>query len=187
MILLSLRMIADLVPIDVRSLKKIKRCLVRLVGFHDPPPAYGELQRIPELAYPCIGAMVRVLDAYHPFELAPSDMDRPGMDEEPASTVLAGSIFIDLVLALFWEVKDFIMLPSMVLKQLLECLVIIIYKHDLDSKTLIHLRSSVHRAVKCVLALVISDHSYQIRQLALTVCHEFIKRFPLPRYYDFIW
>ncbi|EIN07352.1 hypothetical protein PUNSTDRAFT_144852 [Punctularia strigosozonata HHB-11173 SS5] len=185
-VVLALGMVANLVPVDINVLKRIKNCLAAVLGFRKPPPVYGELQVIPASSYPCIGELVKVLDAFYPFDVTPSDMGRSGVDEESPSKLLAGSIFIDLVLAIFLELRDLDSLPLTVIKQLLECLLIIIYKHDFDSKSLINLRSVLNRAAKRVLGLVVSDTSYQIRQLALTVCTEFIKRFPLPRYYGLI-
>jgi hypothetical protein len=185
-LLLSLQMIADGIAIDNFTLLKIKAHLVQVIGFNDvtvvPAPSghtfyvrFGEVREIPQLAFPCISELLSVLDAHHPVNLAPSAMGSHTEDGH-SSPLLVGSIFVDVSLGMFCTVRDFSSLPVLTAKSMLEALVIIIYKHDFESRTLKHLQQNLRRAVMRALELLLQDISYELRQLALSITQAFIKR-----------
>lgn len=180
-------MIADGVSVDLYSLQKIKFHLLQVVGFEEVitvATATGEgfsvtfanLGSIPEIALPCISELSTVLDAVRPFKLAPSAMGGPNGEDDEPWPLLVGSIFVDIALALFCEVKDMLSLPILVVKAMLESLLIIVYKHDFDCKTLKHLQHNLRKAVRRVMDLLLQDLCYELRQLSLTVIQAFIKR-----------
>lgn len=180
-------MIADGVAIDNFTLLKLKIHLVQVAGFngisaipsqggHSFYVQFGEAKEIPELALPCISSLLPVLDAYHHIDLSPSAMaGANGHDDRPLS-VLVGSIFVDVLLALFCTVRDLSSLPLLTLKSMLETLCVVIYKHDFESRALRHLQQTLRRAVLRALDVLSQDTSYEIRQLALSVTQAFIKR-----------
>ena len=90
--------------------------------------------------------------------------------------VLVGSAFVDLALAAFDSAADMGKAPVLALKALLENVVIVFYKHDLESRALRHLQHAARRAVLRVLELLVEDISYELRQLCLSVVQAFISR-----------
>lgn len=180
-------MVADGIAIDSFTLLKLKIHLVQVVGFSDisaiplqsGPSFYvqfGEVKEILELALPCISALLPVLDAYHHIDLPPSAMAGANEHDNRPLSVLVGSVFVDVSLAIFCTVRDFSSLPLLTLKSMLETLCVIIYKHDFESRVLRHLQQTLRRAVLRVVDVLSQDTSYEIRQLALSVTQAFIQR-----------
>jgi hypothetical protein len=180
-------MISDGIAPDSFTLLKLKIHLVQVLGFSDisavPSQSghsfhvqFGEVKEIPELALPCISALLPVLDAYHPTDLAPSAMAGTNEHDDKPSSLLVGSIFVDVSLAMFCTVRDFSSLPLLTFKCILETLCVVMYKHDFESRALRHLQQSLRRAVLRALDILSQDTSYEIRQLALSVTQAFIKR-----------
>ena len=117
-----------------------------------------------------------MFDAHYHVELLPSSMmGHIAQDDRPAS-ILVGSVFVDLFLAMFSAIRDFTSLPLLTLKGLLETLCVIVYKHDFENKVQRHLQQPLRRAVSRVLDLLSEAISYDIRQLALSLVQAFIKR-----------
>jgi hypothetical protein len=186
-VLLSLQMIADDISIDLFSLQKIKIHLLQVVGFSDVivvPMTSGEgfhvtfskLGTIPELAFPCINQLSTVLDATRPFKLAPSAMGGSHPEDVETWPLLVGTLFVDVLLITFCEVRSLLSLPILTLRSMLESLIIIIYKHDFESKPLQHLHHSLRKAVRRTMEVLLRDVSYELRQLALAVVQAFVKR-----------
>lgn len=185
-------MIEDGVPIDNFSLLKIKFHLAQVIGFKDVSivPAsnghsfhvrLGNIDGMPEHCLSCVNQLSKVLDAWHPFELAPSAMGGPYVDDETTSPLLVGAIFVDISLAIFFQTTDLLSLPVLTVKSMLESLIIVIYKHDLDARPLKHIQGAMMRAVRRAMELVPQDISYEIRQLALSVVQAYVKRWPTLR------
>lgn len=59
--------------------------------------------------------------------------------------------------------------------------IIIIYKHDFDARPLQHLRKLLRHAVRRAMEITLQEISYEIRQMALSVVHAYIKRWPVIR------
>lgn len=180
-------MIADGITVDSLTLLKLKAHLVRVFGFKDvsvvPSPdghafhvRFGEAPEIPELALPCVKGLMSVLDAHYSVDLTPSTMGVGHGQDEKQSSLLVGSVFVDVSLAMFCTVRDLSALPVLIVKNMLEALCIIIYKHDLASHTLMHLQQNLRRAVVRALELLVQDVGYELRQLALSAVQAFIKR-----------
>ncbi|KAF8077923.1 hypothetical protein FPV67DRAFT_1403007 [Lyophyllum atratum] len=189
-VFLSLQMIAGGITIDSFMLLKVKSHLVQVTGFRDVSviPSqngqsfyvqFGEVPEIPEVALPCVNQLLPVMDASYSVDVAPSAMaganGANGLDERPIS-VLVGSIFVDVFLAMFCTVRDLASLPILTFKNMLETLCVVIYKHDFESKTLRHLQQTLRRAVVRALDCLAADISYDLRQLALSVTQAFVKR-----------
>lgn len=184
-------MIADGIAIDMVSLLKIKEHLLRLIDFPEVSlvssgsgqsfyVSYGDLGSIARWSFPCLDDLLLVLDTSHSFYLAPSAMGGPYADEYVGTQLLVGSAFADVLLNIFIYAKDMVDLPPLTLKNLLKALLAVIYKHDLDSRPLKHLQGHLRRALRRTLDLVTEDKhlSYELRQLALSNCQAFIKRWP---------
>lgn len=180
-------MIAEGIPIDVFSLLKIKLHLANLLGYPDaqlvPAPSghsfhieCGQLGEIAELTLPCIDGLMALLDAFHHLDIPPSAMT--GSEDDEPSKLLVGSIFVDVILSLFNQIDDFATLPFLTAKALLQSLTIIVYKHDLESRPLHHLRDNLRKAIRKATDLLLLDISYELRQLALSVCQAYLKRWP---------
>lgn len=185
-------MIEDGVNIDIFSLLKIKFHLAQVVGFRDVsivPASNGhafhvrlsDLDTIPAQSIPCVNQLPKVLDAPHSFDLAPSAMGGPYADDDTPFSLLVGAIFVEVSLAVFFHASDLLSLPVLTVKSMLESLMIVIYKHDLDIKPLKHLHGALMRAVRRAMELVSQDISYEIRQLALSVVQAYVKRWPTLR------
>ncbi len=184
-------MIADGLDVYIFALLKLKFLLVRLLGFKDAslvPTSSGrsfyvrfsQLTKLNTFAYPCLDNLMPVLDASFPFELAPAAMGGPYAEDEMPVTLLIGSAFVDVVLDVFVQLQDLAFLHALTLKNLLKTLLIVIYKHDFDSKSLRHLHSNLRTADRKTLDLLLAERylSYELRQLALSICQAFIKRWP---------
>jgi hypothetical protein len=185
-------MIEDRVHIDIFSLLKIKFHLAQVVGFHDVSivPAssghafhvrLGNSVDIPEQSISCVSQLSMLLDACHPFELAPSAMGGPYVEDDTPCSLLVGAIFVDVSLAMLSYTADLLSLPILTIKAMLESVMMVIYKHDIDAKPLKHLHGLLMRAVRRAMDLVTQDISYEIRQLALSVVQAYVKRWPTLR------
>ena len=182
-------MIAEGIPIEVSHMLKLKDHLARMLGFAEVAMItigttshffvqFGSLNVIPEAAYPCLNELMLTLDSAQPYSLMSSAMGgRYSEDEMPAS-LLVGSVFVDLFLETFIHCNNLETLPPLTLKNLLKSLIIVIYKHDFDSRPLKLFQPQLRRAVKRALDLLLEELSYDLRQLVLTACHAFIKRWP---------
>jgi hypothetical protein len=180
-------MIADGIDIDIFSLLKIKLFLVKAIGFTDtsmvPSPSgnafhvrFAAVDNIPDLAIPIVNALSGVLDAQHPYDLPSSAMGGIYADDDNPWRLLVGTIFVDVLLATFCSVENLLSLPDSTVKGMLESLMIIIYKHDLDSRPLKQYQNYLRRAIRCTLDLLLEATSYELRRLALSVVQACTKR-----------
>ncbi|KAH9951250.1 hypothetical protein B0H21DRAFT_272251 [Amylocystis lapponica] len=186
---LSLRMVSDGIHVDTPSLLKIKDQVVRVLGFQDvslvPAPngysfyvRFGSLDEIPESSDACICDLMYVLDSSQTHDVAPSNIGGPSVHDETTCSLLVGSIFVDVLLELFINAEDIASLPFITVKNMLKSLIIVIYKHDFETKPLRHLQGNLRRAVRRTLDLLLMNLSYELRQLALSACQAFIRRWP---------
>ena len=174
-------MIADGIRIDVTSLVKVKFFTVQILGFRDAslvPTRNGHayvdfaaIDYLPDNSLSCISELSHVLDAHHPFDLAPSEVGGPYVADENPVSLLVGSIFVDVVLSMIHniELEKLASFPVLSVKYLLECLAVVVQKHDLESKPLKHLQGNLRRALKRTLDLLLEDIAYELRQLAMLV------------------
>ena len=181
-------MISNGAPANIHTMLRLKTHLVRSLGFRDVSEVqsgngqaffiqFGTLSVLPESSYPCLNEFARLLDAYQPFDIAPSAIGGPFADDDLHTPLLVGSVFVDVFLAIFNEVAVD-SLPFIVLKNLVKCVIIIAYKHDLESKPLRHLQGGFRKVVRKLNDMVMMDLGYEIRQLARTACDACIKRWP---------
>ncbi|GBE81969.1 hypothetical protein SCP_0403450 [Sparassis crispa] len=186
---LSMRMVSDGVFIDLVSLLKIKDHVARVVGFQDVtivPTASGHtfhvrfsaLGTIAESADPCLNDLMMILDSSRSYDLPPSAMGGLYAEDDSPCHLLVGSVFVDILLDLFVHAEAVGTLSPITLKNMLKSLIILVHKHDFDSKPLMHLQGNLRRAVRHTLDLLFMNLSYEIRQLALSACLAFIKRWP---------
>jgi hypothetical protein len=98
-------------------------------------------------------------------------------DTDTAST-LVGSGFVDVILAFINDFEDIIRLPYLSAKMLLQSLIVAIIKHDFDSKLLKPLYPQLRKAVRKALSVAMSEESYDLRQLGISVAQVFIKTRP---------
>ncbi|EPQ58100.1 hypothetical protein GLOTRDRAFT_72136 [Gloeophyllum trabeum ATCC 11539] len=184
-VILSLQMIANGIAVDIAALLRIKTQLLKILGFADVSliPAlsghafhvrFGDFIEIPESALPCISELPALFDAFHPFDLAPSAMGGPYSHEETPANLLVGSAFVDVLLALVVK-QDFSNMPVGTARHLMEALLIVIYKHDFDSRPLRHLMPDLRHAVRHVMDVLLMDVAYELRRLSVSICNAYIK------------
>lgn len=184
-------MIADGIAVDVFSLLKLKDQLVRTIGFQDVsliPSTNGHnffiqfrgINSIPPPAYSSVADLMIVLDSARPYELSCSAMGGPDVEDETPCELLVGSAFVDVLLGLFVQLDDPASLPPLTLKNVLKALIIVMQKHDFDSRPLRHLHGELRTALRCCLTLLLNEEqlSLELRQLALSNCQIFISRWP---------
>jgi hypothetical protein len=180
-------MIANGIPIDLFSLLRVKVELLRISGFTDVDVVphnngqsfhvtFSKLGIIPRLALPCIHDLPTLLDAPYPFRLPSSAMGGPLTDDDATDSLLVGSVFVDFALAIFCGSTDLGSLSTQTVKAMLESIIIIINKHDLESRPLRYLQSPLFKAVRRAMELVSADITYEIRQLALSVTQSFVTK-----------
>ncbi|KAE9396073.1 hypothetical protein BT96DRAFT_997116 [Gymnopus androsaceus JB14] len=184
-LLLSLDMIADGIPIEYNDLSRIKQHVARVLGFDDvhAVPAtsghsffveFGDLKSIPAFAYPCVNHLLVLLDA--PHQLSITDAELQGFVNDRAWPLLVGSPYVDILLGIFNSGEDLIALPVLTLKSLLESLGVVIYKHNIENVYLRHFQPQLKRAVSRVMEIMLQDINYECRQVALSVVHSYIKK-----------
>lgn len=191
LISLSLRMVADGIPIEVFSLLKLKHQLLSTLGYHDVslvPSANGQtfyvqfhgLDFVPPTAFPCIADLMLVLDSARPYNLSCAAMGGPDVDDETYYTLLVGSAFVDILVDVFGHLDEPTSIPPLALKNLLKAFIIVVQKHDFDSPPLRHLHNELRKASRCCLVMFSNDEhfSLELRQLALSACQVFITRWP---------
>jgi hypothetical protein len=179
-------MISSGINIDLSTLLKLKKHLVHDLGFVNVSNVPGQgfhvafehIRITTRDVSPCMDELLSVLDAPHPFHLVASAMTESLSPSDTPAALLVGSIFVDVIFALITGSEDLVDLPFLTTKRLLECLLVVMYKHDLESQPLRHLQGNLRRAVLRVLNLVPTGLSYELRQLALTVAQTYIKLWP---------
>ncbi len=187
LILLSMHMIADGVQIDLFSFLKIKYHLLVVLGAFGaslaPAPnghsfhvQLGEVKLISGAALPCIPGIMLLLDSYRQFSIPPSAMT--GVEDDTHSTLVVGSVVVDVFLGLFACLENLQEIPFIYAKAMLQSLVIVIYKHDLESAPLKHLREQLRRVVRRTSEWLCMEISYELRLLILTVIKAYLKRWP---------
>jgi hypothetical protein len=180
-------MITDGIMIDGSSLLKLKVYLVQIIGFGDisvtSSPSgqsfhvqFEGVSEMSELSLPCIPYLLAVLDACHMVDLPYFAVVGSNEQDERPLSLLVGSVFVDVALAIFCTARDLSDLPVLGLKALLESLRVIIYKHDFEIPAFRHLQQPLRRAVLRALDILSQDVSYELRQLALSVVQAFVNR-----------
>ena len=182
-------MIGSGISIDLPTLLQLKKHLVHTLGFSNISTVrtpgsqllcvtFDYTRTTVHDASPCMDELLTVLDASHPFSLVASAMtDSLPLNDAPAS-LLIGSIFVDIPLALITGAEVLVDLPILTTKRLIECLLIVMYKHDMESLPLRHLQGNLRRAVRRALNLVPTKLGYELRQLSLTVAQTYVKLWP---------
>lgn len=184
-------MIADGIPVDLFSLLKIKLQLAVLLGFSSAnlvPAAngqsfyvnYGEMTRLRSSALPCLSGLMMLLDSRKPFQLPTSAMTVTNPEDDITTSALVGSAFLDIFLhTIIYAGESPTEFPNSQLKILLQSAVIVIYKHDLESPPLRHLRDLLRRVIRVLSAILPENVGHEIKQLALTGILAFRNRWPL--------
>ncbi|KZV90247.1 hypothetical protein EXIGLDRAFT_720571 [Exidia glandulosa HHB12029] len=186
---LAFQMVANGIPITVPSLLKLKMHLARILGFtnvelavaalgHDYHVTFGSLHQLPETAFPCINPMLKVLDAAERIRYPLSAMG-VASETDPLMEGLVGEFFADIALRVLSNATNLAQLPYVVQRGLIESLIVIIHKHDVEAnRALKALQGDIRSAVRAVTDLILLDASYEIRYIALTAALVFLKRYP---------
>ncbi|KAI0273752.1 hypothetical protein BC834DRAFT_227074 [Gloeopeniophorella convolvens] len=188
-LLLGLKMISSGIEVDLLTLVMLKKRLVQLLGFdnvtsvpiapaHAPHVAFDYTRTTTSDVSTCLDELLPVLDAPHPYSLDVSSMTGSLPTNDTPAPLLVGSIFVDVPLAFVNVSQDFLALPFLTTKRLIECMLVIMYKHDMESQPLRHLQGILRRAVRQMLTVALAEVSYELRQLALTVAQTYIKLWP---------
>ena len=184
-------MISSGIDINLLTLLRLKKHLVHILGFSNISTlstpasqvfcvAFEYTRRTDRDVSACMDELLSVLDASHPFSVVASAMTESLPPNDAPASLLIGSIFVDVSLALITgsEDSDLLNLPFLTIKRLIECLLVVMYKHDMGSRPLRHLQGTLRKAVRRVLNLVLTGISYELRQLCLTVAQTYIKLWP---------
>ncbi|KAI0093920.1 hypothetical protein BDY19DRAFT_989447 [Irpex rosettiformis] len=188
---LSLRMIADGIVIDVFSLLRLKEQILEVIGYQNVtlvPSAtghtfhvqFGGIKMISRWADPCIVDLMGILDSSQTYTISCAEMGGPFIGDDAPWSLLIGSPFIDVILGIFINATGLTSLAPLTLKGLLQCHMIIVQKHDFESKPLKHLQADLRESARRLLALV-TDQQYlslEQRQLALAAIRLFTTRWP---------
>lgn len=182
-------MISDGINIDTISLLKIKEHLVRLLSFQDVkvlPSAGGagynirfsNLADIPSYAEPCLSDLMLVLDCPQMANIASYAISEQSSEDDTPVSLLVGAIFVDVLLEVLMHSDSLLSMTFITVKNLLKSFTIVLYKHDLDNKLFRHIHASMRSAARRVLDIALSEVSYELRQLSLSIAQVFIKRWP---------
>lgn len=182
-------MISSGIDVDLLALLKLKKHLVYILGFSNISTLSAPASQVFYVAFEhtrstdrdvssCMDEVLSVLDASRPFSLVASAMTESLPSNDAPASLLVGSIFVDVFLALITGSEDLLDLPFLTIKRLIEGLLVVMYKHDLGSRPLRHLQGGLRKAVRRVLNLVPTGISYELRQLCLTVAQTYIKLWP---------
>lgn len=180
-------MIGDGIEIDSFSLMKLKIQLVQITGFDGvsiiPTQSrqsfrlqFNEITEISEAAYPCIEELAHVVDAPHYLKVPKSALGIADNHEDEVTTVLIGSVFIDVTIYMLGNLRKLSSLPVLTLKCLLETLYIIIHKYDFGDTIFHHLQPSLRQAILRSSELLSQDISYELRQLSLSIAQTSITK-----------
>lgn len=184
-------MIADGIEVDVFSLLRLKEQVLGVTGFQNVtliPSAtghtfhvqFGGIRTVSRWADPCIADLMVVLDSSQPYTISCAEMGGPFIGDDAPWSLLIGSPFIDVVLGIFINATSLTSLAPLTLKNLLQCHMIIVQKHDFESKPLKHLQADLRESARRLLALVVDRQylSLEQRQLALSAIRLFTTRWP---------
>jgi len=172
---------------DYHELLNMKAHVARMLGFDDVRVIptqdgltfyvyFGDIIAVPEYAFPCINQLLILLDSPHPA--AVSTLEGPARGDSRNSTpLLIGSIFIDVLLALFTSVADIMAFPVLAVKSLLESVGVIIYKHDFEHMYVRPMQPTLKKAVTMIMDIMLEDMNLECRQLALNVTQAYIRKF----------
>jgi hypothetical protein len=181
-------MLSDGVKIHSYSLIELKARLMRTLGFQDVSVtlpyanghgiqvAYGEIRSVPEVALPCLGGLLSLLDSWHKTELPVAVMTNSHNSDEDIE-VLIGTAYADIPLNLLATYEGIIELPALSIKHILEAVHVIIYKHDFDNRDIGVFSSQIFkRAITRALDLLEAVAPYEVRQMALSVVQVFFNK-----------
>jgi hypothetical protein len=187
MVVLSQEMVADSVPIDPWDLVKLKFHVAIGLGFRDAklresmPPgslevSYGELDPKDSSALmTCLSGLKRVLDVSKQIS-----WPRMSSDAEPMRE-LVGAVFVEVVVRVICSDIDLAKLPYLPLRDLLDCLLIVVYKHELQSKTAHSSPAAegITDAIRRVTALLPSEAvAFDNRLLIIAISSAALERYP---------
>lgn len=180
-------MISAGVPIDTTSLLRIKQYVARAVGYPDAsltPESSGEFRlldfghfvALTRSAYTCLSGLLTILDSSHEIDSYSAVTAGNNTGGNSSSTVLIGTVFSDVSITLFLAIEELLTLPSAVLANLVEALIVICYKHELESGLTKNLLAPLRRAVRRASELMLAETSYEIKQAALSATQAFVRR-----------
>lgn len=162
-----MRLLAHGIAADQDTVTIVALAFARMVGFRDVSfNHYGNIESVPDGGFICINELSGVLDQCYPSPATNSELDLRE-DRGDAST------FASVCLALITGVRNVQTLPFLTLKNLLGCLVIIIYKYPDDQETTNKLREALGRFAE-VLATE-AQLSEELQQLILTAANAFFE------------
>lgn len=188
-LVLGLQSAADGNETDKYTLRKLKYHTVRLVGFSDAKLASSERDNRSDLeckfslitemdetrSVACFSSLKRVLDSPNRILQHTSEQ----IERSDGNRDLIGSIFADISPIVLSSSIDISTLSYLQIRNLLDCMSIIIYKHDLEGRKNFDLAAHVVGAVKAITRLVeLTDVPYDLRLFALSICSTFLHRWP---------
>ncbi|KAL7409186.1 hypothetical protein BDY24DRAFT_419079 [Mrakia frigida] len=169
---LALLWVGDGIQIDLFSLLKVKHHVIKTIGFEHCEIfciQFSNLDRFTPAALSVVSGLKRVLDCHHHLDLSPSAMGVVYLDEDHPSSHLVGAAFIDVVISVVNSKVGIKNLPYLEQRCWLESFLIIVYKHDFESDSLVHLEAPLLEALKTITYLSPSI-SPDNQQIIITTC-----------------
>jgi hypothetical protein len=184
-------MIADGIEVDIFSLLRLKEQILSIIGCQDVniiPSAtghtfhvrFGAIKAISRWADPCIADLSLLIDSAQEYSVSCAEMGGPLIDDDVPVPLLIGSPFVDVVLGVFKSATNILSIAPLTLKNLLQCYIILIQKHDFESKPMKHIQGDLRESARRILGLVTDEQqlSLELRQLALASIQVFTRCWP---------
>ncbi|RIA95682.1 hypothetical protein C1645_872613 [Glomus cerebriforme] len=190
MLTLVLQMLANGIEITQDQIIRLKYFVLIHLGFKKSKletvngksnVLIGDFEYIPDdfaqnmIMISCLGNLKRVLDT--PIYLKSSNNNVEDTTEQEEE--LAGGIFVDIVLALFNSSVDMSTLSHLMLKNWIELLLIIVYKHKIEDKRNRQLEENLVNAMRKASELLSKDITEENKQLIIEVSTTLLKRAPM--------
>lgn len=182
---LALNMIADGILADLQSLLKLKLRLVRLIGFQRCREILTrttiriEFDGLVQLStHPAVEStfhgLMRALDTSSPCDLPAACLINTG--DDVIAHAMLGSILADIAIRTVQQV-DFLAVPYLVARPLINSLVILLAKHDFTSPLLEPLSPNLYQSVYTLMQLLTRPElSFDLKQMIFAVGQAAIKQ-----------
>ncbi|POG81839.1 hypothetical protein GLOIN_2v1502982 [Rhizophagus irregularis DAOM 181602=DAOM 197198] len=190
---LALQMLANGIEVTQDQIIKLKHLVLIHLGFKNSKlemvngksnVSIGDFEYIPDdfaqnmIITSCLGNLKRVLDTPIYLKSSNNILEDTRLAAEQEEE-LAGGVFVDVVLALFNSSVDMSTLSHLMLKNWIELLLMIVYKHKIEDKRNRQLEENLVNAMRKASELLSKDVTEENKQLIIEVSTTLLKRAPM--------
>ncbi|RGB35396.1 hypothetical protein C1646_623756 [Rhizophagus diaphanus] len=190
---LALQMLANGIEVTQDQIIKLKHLVLIHLGFKNSKleivngksnVSIGDFEYIPDdfaqnmIITSCLGNLKRVLDTPIYLKSSNNILEDTRLSAEQEEE-LAGGVFVDVVLALFNSSVDMSTLSHLMLKNWIELLLMIVYKHKIEDKRNRQLEENLVNAMRKASELLSKDVTEENKQLIIEVSTTLLKRAPM--------